>query len=320
MKNTISRTQDNPCAEGPFPCPSQIDTGRSGSILIFLIGLLWFQPALSTGAASAEKDAEILCVVSYNLRFASPDPPNAWYQRRDVMRESIEMYAPDIIGTQEGLIQQLLDMEEDLPQYDWIGVGRDGGNRGEFMAIFYLKERFEPLVYDHYWLSDTPEVIASATWGNTNRRMVTWVKFHDRVTDHRFYVVNTHLDHASQTAREKAARLIVERIGEFDPDLPVLLMGDFNAVAHKNVLYDMLVTDTDFVDTWDASPIRRGEGINTFHGFRGPQEGGRRIDWILARGPVTVHEAEISTFHRDGQYPSDHFPVISWIKIQNEKD
>ena len=173
--------------------------------------------------------------------------------------------SPDLIGTQEGLYQQLKDLAADLPQYEWIGLGRDGGSRGEFMAVFYRKDRFEPLEYDHFWLSDTPEVIASSTWGNTNRRMVTWARFRDRKTGQEFYFWNTHLDHALQPAREKAALLINQRIHALKTSLPILLVGDFNSTAGANKVYDILVRDGGLMDSWDATSKRANEGYNTFH-------------------------------------------------------
>ena len=195
--------------------------------------------------------------MTFNLRYASSKPPNAWEQRRPVMRDCIEKVSPDLIGTQEGLYQQLKDLAADLPQYEWVGQGRDGGSRGEFMAVFYQKDRFEPLEYDYFWLSDTPEVIASSTWGNTNRRMVTWVRFRDRRTGKEFYFWNTHLDHALQPAREKAALLINQRIQALNTSLPILLVGDFNSNAGANKVYDTLVRDSGLTDTWNTTKIGR---------------------------------------------------------------
>src|SRR5207253_716685 len=86
-------------------------------------------------AGEAPKPAGTLCVMTYNLRYASPNPPNAWPQRRPLMRECIEKVSPDLLGTQEGLYQQLKDMAADLPEYTWLGLGREGGSQGEFMAI-----------------------------------------------------------------------------------------------------------------------------------------------------------------------------------------
>ncbi|MBM3836834.1 MAG: endonuclease/exonuclease/phosphatase family protein [Verrucomicrobia bacterium] len=254
--------------------------------------------------------------MTFNLRYASPKPPNAWPQRRPVMRECIQKLNPDLIGTQEGLYPQIKDIAQDLPQYEWLGLGREGGSRGEFMAVFYRRERFEPLEYDHFWLSDTPNVIASSTWGNSNRRMVTWVKFLDRHTQRQFYFFNTHLDHQIQAAREKSAALIRERIEGLKTALPVLLVGDFNAVAGGNKAYEILVNQNGLTDTWSTAGTRRNERMSTFHGFGTPREGGDRIDWILARGPVAADATEIVTFQKDGQYPSDHFPVVAWLRLQ----
>ncbi len=265
-------------------------------------------------AAEPAPGGDTLCVATFNLRYASAQPPNSWPQRRPVMVECFRQMSPDIVGTQEGLYEQLKDLASALPEYSWIGTGRDGGSRGEFMAVFYRSQRFEPLEYDHFWLSDTPEVIASSTWGNECRRMVTWVRFRDRQTQREFYFVNTHLDHQVQLAREKAASLIRERIAKLPANLPLLLVGDFNAVAGQNRAYDILVGPDGLVDLWKTARERRGEGIKSFHSFRGPRPGDEHIDWILARGPVVADVAELVTYSRDGQFPSDHFPVLARIR------
>jgi len=255
-----------------------------------------------------------LCVMTYNLRYASATPPNAWSQRRPLVAECIRQVNPDLIGTQEGLYAQLKDVAADLPGYEWIGLGREGGSKGEFMAIFYRQARLEPLAYDHFWLSDTPEVVNSSTWGNANRRMVTWVKFRDLKTGKQFYHVNTHLDHEVQVARERGAALLRSRVEKLDHALPVLLTGDFNC-ATNNQAYKTLVGDDFFTDTWIIARERRGEGLGTFNGFKEMPKTNIRIDWILARGKVEVSATEIVTFSKDGKFPSDHFPLVSWLRF-----
>jgi endonuclease/exonuclease/phosphatase family metal-dependent hydrolase len=275
-----------------------------------LLAIAAFAASLAVSAA----DTKPLRITTYNLRFASDTPPNDWPTRRPVMKASIEKIAPDIFGTQEGVFRQMKDMSGDLPRYHWIGLGREGGSKGEFMAIFYDHQRFEPLEYDHFWLSDTPEVIGSRTWGNTNHRMVTWARFADRANgNQQFYLVNTHFDHQVQLAREKSATLLRQRIDAFKmKDLPVVLTGDFNASAGKNKAYEIL-TEGDFLkDTWHSAAEIRGPRIPTFHNFKGPRPpGDERIDWILTRGPVQANWIEIDTFNQNGQYPSDHFPVTT---------
>jgi endonuclease/exonuclease/phosphatase family metal-dependent hydrolase len=280
---------------------------------LLLFTALLVQWALGAIRAADTPDGASLRVMTFNLRFASTNPPNAWPERRPVMKTCLEQSAPDLIGTQEGLYQQINDLAADLPQYQWIGTGRDGGSRGEFMAIFYRPDRFEPLEFDHFWLSDTPNVIGSTSWGNRNRRMVTWVRFLDRRTARQFYFFNTHLDHEIQPAREKASVLIRERVERLTQALPILLVGDFNAAAGANKAYDILTEGGFFEDTWLNAKQPRNEKIATFHNYRGPREGSR-IDWILARGAIVVESSEIVTCSENGQYPSDHFPVMATIR------
>lgn len=262
-----------------------------------------------------------LRVMTYNVRYASPTGPNAWPVRRPLLAQCIQDANPDLIGTQEGVYPQLKDIAQDLPQYRWIGLGRDGGSHGEFMAVFYRHERFEPLEYDHFWLSDTPNVIASTTWGNSNRRMVTWVRFQDRNTGQQFYFFNTHFDHQIQPAREKSAALVRKYIQDLNTSLPVILLGDFNATAGENPAYDILVGPDAFTDAWNAAKKRQNEELNTFNGFRpGPHTGGSRIDWILFRGPVRVEDISILVCEKDGQHASDHFPVMATLHIPAAQD
>jgi endonuclease/exonuclease/phosphatase family metal-dependent hydrolase len=252
--------------------------------------------------------------MTYNLRYASDTPPNAWPQRLPVAVAMLGQREPDVIGMQEALWRQVRDLEKALPAFDWIGLGRDGGSRGEFMTVFFLKDRLEPLAFDHFWLSDTPNVIGSTSWGNTNRRMVTWVLFRDRKTDRRFYFCNTHFDHQVQQAREKSAALVLKRVALLPAGVPVVLVGDFNADHGTNPVYGMLVNKQAFTDTW-TSAEKQGELLGTFHGYRPPRPGGSRIDWILTRGPIRTVRTQIVTFQQDGQYPSDHFPVVADIVL-----
>lgn len=270
---------------------------------------------IAPGAAQAA-DAT-LNVVSFNLRYLNPNekPEDHWSKRRLLIGELLRQLAPDVMGTQEGVYQQLKDLAADSPELDWIGLGRDGGSRGEFMAVFYRKARLEPLAYDHFWLSDTPLIMGSTTWGNDNRRMVTWVKFRDRATGGEFFFWNTHFDHRIQEAREKSAKLVRERVGRLDTQLPLVLVGDFNAAAEKNPAYLMLTEGKFFTDAWLTAKERHGEGVGTFNNFQGPVANGPRIDWILFRGDVQVERIETVTFNRNGRYPSDHFPVAAKLRL-----
>ncbi|MBC8103473.1 MAG: hypothetical protein H7Z41_12920 [Cytophagales bacterium] len=179
-------------------------------------------PSPIPGAKRRARDP-VLRVMSFDLRYASSQPPNAWSLRRPVMRDLPRRLAPDLIGIQEGRYGQLRNIEADLPGYDWIGEGRSGGSRREFCALFYRKERLEPLEYDSFWLSDQPRQIGSLspkTCGNKIRRLVTWVRFHDRRTRQLFYAVNTHLDF-NEGFQMKSGTAILNQVRRFAEGAPV---------------------------------------------------------------------------------------------------
>jgi endonuclease/exonuclease/phosphatase family metal-dependent hydrolase len=276
------------------------------------------QPEAASQAGKQGAAHPTLDVMTFNIRFAH-GPPNSWEERRPVVKALLEKYSPDVMGTQEGVNRQLRDLQEDLPAYAWIGEGRDGGDRGEYMAIFYRRDRFDALEHEHFWLSDTPGVAGSFTWGNRLPRMVTWVKLRDRSAQCTFYVVNTHFDHEAQAAREKSADLLIERAKQFGRALPVILLGDFNSAAGANPVYARLTQEDAFVDVWRA--LGKPEPpFGTYHEFQGEARarelGFGRIDWILTRGAVEARSAEILTFAHGKQYPSDHFPVMAQLELK----
>lgn len=280
-----------------------------------LLAAIVVMPMAAASTHAAETDAFV--VMAYNVRYGRWSGPEAWPKRRVAAKAMLAETKPDLIGTQEVLYQQAKDLDADLPGHDWIGLGREGGSRGEFMAVYYRRDRFEPLAFDHYWLSETPDVIGSKSWKTACTRMVTWVKFKDRQTGKGLLFINTHFDHRSKLAREKSAELVLKRVRDRKTDLPIILVGDFNAVAEDSKPYETLVGPGAFADTW-LTAKKRGEAVNTFHGYRGPKAGNRRIDWILTRGPVQALSTEIVTFELDGQYPSDHFPVVARLRLGAE--
>ncbi|MFI1964984.1 endonuclease/exonuclease/phosphatase family protein [Streptomyces pathocidini] len=272
------------------------------------------QAADPTGAARPAGGRQ-LHVMSFNLRYASDTTPNSWAERRPVMRELLRREAPHLIGTQEGLYEQLRDIEADLgPRYDAVGTGREGGSHGEFATMFYDTTRLDLLEFDHFWLSETPNVIASKGWDAAITRMATWARFKDLRTGTEFYALNTHFDHVGQKAREHSAELISERLRALNAELPRVVLGDFNAAAHANPAYDTLLNGGTLVDTWETAE-KRSALYATFHGYKPLTPDGARIDWILTSPSVRTRHAAINTFSKNGQFPSDHLPVQAVIEI-----
>ncbi|MDT0269433.1 endonuclease/exonuclease/phosphatase family protein [Streptomyces sp. DSM 44915] len=303
--------------------------GAAGATGLVAAGAALNAPgALAQGPAAGERGrpraligrarGDRLHVVAFNIRMdadAAPGTPDSWTDRRPVLADFLAVERPTVLGVQEALYHQVKQVDADLPrEYDWIGLGREGGGRGEFMAIYFDTDRLEPLDYDHFWLSDTPNVIGSASWGNSVVRMVTWARFRDRRTEREFIHVNTHFDHQSEHARVRSAALVRDRIADFDPALPVVLTGDFNTPAESSESYRLLVTEGGLTDTWTAGR-QLTPAWGTFPGYGEPVADGPRIDWVLAGGPVEVREVAINTFRVRGRYPSDHAPVQALVRL-----
>lgn len=248
-----------------------------------------------------------LKVMSFNIRYANEDDgANAWSKRRDVTVAMLERAAPDLFGTQELLKLQGDFLVERLKNYAWFGVDRRGGHDDEHMGVFYRTDRLKLIESGNFWLSDTPEVPGSLTWGHPLPRMVTWGLFETRAGGRRFYAFNTHFPYRAEdeAARAKGAALIARRIEAMAGDLPVVLTGDFNTIPGSEAYRTLSVR---LQDAWVRTPKREGpEG--TFHNFTGKAD--KRIDWIFTRGFVARRVMTI-TDHQGAVQTSDHFPVMA---------
>jgi endonuclease/exonuclease/phosphatase family metal-dependent hydrolase len=263
------------------------------------IGLALLAAATACSAHTQEAAPEAsapLKVMSFNIRYGTaPDGNHVWALRRPVLMKVIGEFDPHVLGVQEALRFQLDEMTASLSDYVQVGAGRDDGRTaGEYSAILYDTTRLALLEHRTFWLSDTPEVPGSMTWGNRYVRIVTWARFRDRASGQHFYVFNTHWDHESQPARERSAQLLLERIAARRPPDPILVMGDFNA--------------------GEDNPAFRAVG--TYHAFRGDSTGAR-IDAILAGPGWQVEDASIVRFAEAGRFPSDHFPVTAIMRRQS---
>lgn len=284
-----------------------------------LARLLTILLALITPAAHAATD---LTVMSFNIRYGTADDgENHWNHRRDLVAEVFRTRHADIVGVQEALNFQLTEITAANPAYAVLGVGRDDGlAKGEFSAILYRTDRFAVAESGTFWLSDTPDTVASATWGNRITRICTWARLIDRASGNAFYIFNTHFDHESQPSRERSARLIAERIAARASPDPVILMGDFNA-GESNPAIAFFTQDPQgpaLIDTYRSiHPDETTTG--TFNAFRGNTDG-ERIDAILVTPGITIHDAAIDRTSTEGRFPSDHFPVWATITLPKPAD
>ncbi|OYN96738.1 hypothetical protein CGZ95_15710 [Enemella evansiae] len=260
-----------------------------------------------------------LHAMSFNIRYdregiTKPGEPDYWPERAPLVTEFLKREQPTLLGVQEAEWNQLPAIEAGLGKdHRMLGHGRAGGSSGEYSAIFYDDRRLEAREWDQYWLSDTPDVIGSATWGNRVTRIVTWVRFTDRETGKEFLHINSHFDHQSQNAQVRSAETVRDQIAA--SGLPVIFTADTNAAAEQSVPYDVLVTNGGLQDTWLTAARQLTPRVGTFPNYKTPDPAGVRIDWILATRGIQVLEAAINTWTRRGRWPSDHTPVQALLRL-----
>lgn len=250
--------------------------------------------------------------MSFNLRYITHEDTGAlaWTARRDQVAELITREHPDLVGLQEALRPMLNDLDQRLAGYIEIGVGReDGKEKGEYSALLVKASRFGVQESGNFWLSDTPEVAGSKSWGNEVVRICTWAKLYDRQTRRSFHFFNTHMDHHSQPSREKGMALILSRISEHAGNEPYILTGDFNARADNPVHSLIAKSALHPTDVWKTlNPDVPENESGTAHDFTGKTDTGR-IDYIYTSADFKPLESSILHDAKDGNYPSDHFPL-----------
>jgi endonuclease/exonuclease/phosphatase family metal-dependent hydrolase len=260
--------------------------------------------------------------MTFNIRYGTADDgENRWSARRALVLEVIRREDPDLLGLQEALDDQIDEMLASLDDYAVVGVGRDDGREaGEYSAILFRKSRLRVAEAGTFWLSDTPSVPGSATWGNRIARICTWARFIDR--DGRgLWHYNVHLDHESQASRERSTLLLRDRIAARPrPDEPVIVTGDFNVGEKNPALATLLARAPDgldaapFLDTYRVLHPAE-ENVGTYTGFVFGKLDGDKIDYVLVPPATEVLLADIVRWSRDERYPSDHFPVVARLRL-----
>jgi endonuclease/exonuclease/phosphatase family metal-dependent hydrolase len=255
-----------------------------------------------------------LRVMSFNVRqMDGDDGPNDWEHRKDLLVETIRMYSPDLLGTQEIFARQAAYIRDGLRHYQSFGRGRFGDNRDKHNTIFYDSRRFTLVKNGDLWFSRTPEVPGSADWGIPRPRIVTWGRL-QQSEGPELLILNTHLPYGpdAEEARRCSAQVVLQAIAELPSDLPLFLTGDFNAPADGEI-YVMLTAGLD--DAWKTAVNIIGPEC-TLNGFGrvSARFATKRIDWILHRNAGQTMEVETVTHSVNGLYPSDHYPVVATFR------
>lgn len=269
-----------------------------------------FTLALLVSALATFSQQQSFKLATYNFRYDNPkDTGNLWINRREIMADLITKYGFDIFCSQEAKANQIKDLIDRMPQYEWAGIDKQGNGTDEFCAIFYNKSRFKLLDKGHFWLSETPDV-PSKGWDAKYKRVCSWVFVKDLKTQHKFYVFDTHFDHKGMLAQTNSAKLIISKIAEVMQKYPAILCGDFN-FDRTNPNYQVLAKSGILKDAFKvAKKVKSSDG--SYNGFDINSRPESPIDHIFISGEqLGVVQYSIIKDNYNGKLPSDHYPVLT---------
>jgi endonuclease/exonuclease/phosphatase family metal-dependent hydrolase len=268
---------------------------------------------------SLSLQSQELNVMTFNIRYNTKnDSLNAWPYRKDNAASQIKFHNVHILGVQEALHEQVMDLSQTLSQYKHVGVGRDDGKtKGEYSAIFYDAARLKLLGSSTFWLSLTPQIPGSKSWDAAITRIVTWAKFRDVRTKKTFFVFNTHFDHLGKEARKESARLLKQKVKDIARNNPVVITGDYNSKPSDDPI-KILTDSTDkdkFIDTKGVSLTPHYGPQGTFNAFTSKETDNEPIDFIFMKGKWKVLQHATLSQTWGGRFSSDHFPVFAKLSF-----
>ena len=252
-------------------------------------------------------------VTTFNLRVGTaPDGENAWDHRRELLADTIRAADPDLLGTQECLSLQRKFLEDNFPDYELSGVGRDDGKElGESASLLCKRDRFEYLDAGTFWLSKDPNAVGSRSWDAKLPHLLM-----GEAADARRWPGVVLSQHAFRShrliARSESAHLLRKWIAAHALGLPLVLTGDFNADGGSEP-YEIL-RHGGLMDAWRAAHPTPIAEEGTYHAFTGSRTR-ERIDWIFCSGHFDVLSCNVDYASRNGRFPSDHFPVTAELRL-----
>ncbi len=265
----------------------------------------------NTGDEDAKGDydaANLLKVISYNVRVLDDGGEKDIVQRAPRLKEVVNKRDPDIIGFQEVGTKwwdnYLVNYFGD--EYDYLIKYRAEDSK-EATPIFWKKDKFELVKDGYFWLSETPDQ-ESKGWGEEHYRIACWVQLKLKSTGKEFLYINTHYGFGDK-AHVGSAKLVIQRmtaLGGFTK-YPVFFTADCNMERYKDG-YNAMIDGGYFSDiNWDLENLEYKTG-NGYHddGHEGLQPGSPIDFCFYSPALITPLKYEIIDEFLMNGWVSDH--------------
>jgi len=272
---------------------------------------LWFIGTMAQAATP-----EPVQMMSWNIRLdTAADKELAWPHRAQRVTQWLQQQQPDVLGLQEVLHHQLQQVQQALPDYQVVGVGRaDGKTAGEYSPVLFNPRRFTLLDSGTFWFNPDNQ-IGLPGWDAALPRICSWVLLQDKQTQQQWRVLNLHLDHQGAEARRQSIRLLAAKLAAWPTGAIPVIMGDFNPAPDDGVVALMASA---LPQLQDVLAIHPGEGPATsFLGWHEAPEQAVRLDYMLVPAAAVQVSRALLVADDPTQRRSDHLALQAWFTSQN---
>lgn len=270
-----------------------------------------FEEAVKIFAEIPEAKDITLTVMSYNLK----ETKIYSEERRERIDTVIKKFMPDLIGLQESDGKWIPYIREELSDdYYFLTFTPDvPGLEHEARDILVKKSEFDIVEFQqHAYTFFSDDKLAKeydGTVANATRILIS-VLVERKSDGQQILFVNTHFTAKSDVVRNQQSVLSVEMINDYiSGGIPILWTGDFNAPTTTPEIQNI-------INSGYEPTCNYGEHETTYHGWNYDDNFYSEIDFIFVRdNSVIVKDYEVFNEMVNGDYASDHHPVISNIYV-----
>ncbi len=314
------------------------------SVFYFTASSSWYSgkefEIITYDESATSKDT--LTIMTYNLGYLSgmknnlavDMPEELFDENLEKARRLLDMYEPDIIGFQE--IDFASSRSWNLNQLDSLSTGYYQAYRSVNWDKRYVPFPYWPLKYhfgkmlsgqailSKYPLSNEETVVLqkpiNAPFYYNKFYLDRLVQIADvQVGDRVVKVMNVHLEAFDPETRESQAVIVKELFERYANDMPVILIGDFNASLWFESHYDKTMkTITSASGLSSATNKNVGGGVDEANFTFSSGAPYQMIDYILYN-PKFIQPIYSKVLQEAGEI-SDHFPVIMKFTFTSEND
>lgn len=262
---------------------------------------------------------DILQLFQLNIRyFNNVDKMNCWDIRKAPQIDTIISSKSDILFFQEVTLNQWKELDTHLSViYENVGGYRNSDFNDEAIPIYYHKKKYKQIKSGQFWLSSTPSLRGSKTFGNYFPRVCTWLQLSFTSNNKSFLLFNTQLDHLNLKGNISLTKVLLETMDKIIKETEkndFVILGGCLYCDEDDPLIKLIIEN-------GFSKVKFNK--HTFHDFTGT--GYKTYDYIFYKNienkkgiklkKCYVYDSESIINKEKNIYISDHYPVSAEFEI-----